>query len=257
MRVLILQHIPCEPAAAYADTLRAHDVETTVVETERVEWPLDWRPFDGVLAMGGPMGANDHRSRPWLVGEQRLIRDAVGAGRAFFGVCLGAQLLAASFGAEVRPGPRPEIGVLPVFRTAEGGADPLFADLPATLPAFHWHSDTFGLPDEAVLLWTSAAYRNQAFRIGPVAYGVQFHLEAPASLVRAWAGVPEYGASLELLGGVRVLPALVDELERHEPELLRYARAVLSGWIEHCLRRAAEKAGDQQGKRSLRISAFR
>jgi GMP synthase (glutamine-hydrolysing) len=251
--VLVLQHISCEPAAAYADVLRSHGVATTVVETDRAEWPLDWRPFDGVLAMGGPMRANDHGSLPWLAHERQLIRDSVRAGRAFFGVCLGAQLLAASLGAEVRPGPRPEIGVLPVFRTPEGGADPVLGRLPGMLSAFHWHGDTFELPDGAVLLASSAAYRNQAFRVGPVAYGVQFHLEASASTVASWAAVPEYRASLEHVGGARALPGLVGDLERHEPELRRCAEAVLSAWIEHCL----VPVRTQQGKRNLRVPSFR
>ena len=219
MRVLVLQHVECEPPGIYADVLGEHDVEIDVVDAGGGGLP-DWRAFDGILAMGGPMSAND------LVGGQRLIGDAVRAGKAYFGVCLGAQLLAASFGAAVR-------------RTAAGGADPVFARTPVELPAFHWHSDAFELPRGGVLLWSSAACRNQAFRIGSHAYGVQFHLEATASMVRRWARLPDYAASLERVGGTPVLAGLVADLERHEPELRRAARAVLADWIEHCLAPAA------------------
>jgi len=244
VRVLVLQQVACEPPGVYADVLDEHDVELAVVEAGGAGRPLDWRAFDGIVAMGGPTSAND------LLDEQRLIGDAVRAGKAFFGVCLGAQLFAASFGAAVRVARLPEIGMLPVLRTAEGDADAVFARTPHELPAFHWHSDTFELPEGGVLLWTSEACRNQAFRVGSHAYGVQFHLEATAPMVRRWARLPEYGASLERVRGARVLPGLLADLERHEPELQRSARAVLTGWIEHCLVPAAiSKPGEVPASR--------
>ena len=233
MRVLVLQHVECEPPGVYADVLGEHDVAIDVVDAGGGGQLPDSRAFDGILAMGGPMSAND------LVAGQRLIGDAVRAGKAYFGVCLGAQLLAASFGAAVCVAPVPEIGLLPVLRTAAGAADPVFARTPVELPAFHWHSDAFEVPRGGVLLWSSAACRNQAFRIGSHAYGVQFHLEATASMVRRWARLPDYAASLERVGGTRTLVGLVADLERHQPELRRAARAVLADWIEHCLVPAA------------------
>src|SRR4029077_12745333 len=129
--------------------------------------------FDAIVAMGGPMSVNDEAEHPWLVEEKALIRTAVERGVPFWGSCLGVQLLAASLGARVYAGPAPEVGVLPVELTPEAADDPVFAGLPQTVATLQWHGDTFDLPDGAVLLATSPAYRHQAFRVGPSAYGVQ------------------------------------------------------------------------------------
>ena len=87
------------------------------------------------------MGALDDDEHPWLVDEKRLIGDAVRSGLPFWGVCLGVQLLAASLGARVYPGPAPEVGVLPVLLTDEALADPVFAGTPRELLSLQWHGD--------------------------------------------------------------------------------------------------------------------
>ena len=146
---------------------------------------------------------------PWLADEKRLIAEAVEAGKPFWGVCLGVQLLAASLGARVYRGPAPEVGILPVTLTEEARRDPVFGALPEELPTLQWHGDTFDLPPGAVRLAGSPAYPNQAFKVGR-AYGVQFHLEVSPGLAREWAEVPEYAASLERMLG----PGALDRLSR-------------------------------------------
>jgi GMP synthase-like glutamine amidotransferase len=78
-----------------------------------------------------------------------LIAEAVAGETPYWGVCLGAQLLAASLGAKVAPGALPEVGVLPVQLTADAAGDPVFASAPTAFEAFHWHADTYDLPDGA------------------------------------------------------------------------------------------------------------
>ncbi|MGZ4202404.1 MAG: type 1 glutamine amidotransferase, partial [Thermoleophilaceae bacterium] len=123
LRVLVLQHIACEPPGAYEDVLRERGAELHRVELDEGEPLPDWRGHDAIVAMGGPMSANDDAELPWLASEKALIREAVSAGTPFLGVCLGAQLLAASLGARVYAGPA-EVGVLPVALTEEGVRDP-------------------------------------------------------------------------------------------------------------------------------------
>ena len=94
------------------------------MEVDEGEPLPDWRPFDAIVAMGGPMGVYEEDRLPWLGDEKRMIAQAVQAGTPFWGVCLGAQLLASSLGAEVRPGPVAEVGVMSVRRSVAARIDP-------------------------------------------------------------------------------------------------------------------------------------
>ena len=134
MRVLVLQHIACEHPGVFSEVMRERGVEAVAVELDRGEPLPDWREFDAVLAMGGPMGAGDDDDHPWLAAEKRLVAEAVGAGLPFLGVCLGVQLLAAALGARVYEAERAEVGLLEVELTAEGRDDPLFAGFDEQLP---------------------------------------------------------------------------------------------------------------------------
>src|SRR5207302_1873217 len=147
---LVLQHIACEPPGEYEDVLVEHGVSIHRVELDEGEPLPDRRAFDLIVAMGGPMSANDDDSLPWLTDEKRLISEAVRAGTPFWGACLGAQLLAASMGGRVYPGPEPEVGLLPVTLTEAGRGDTLFEGLPVELLTLQWHGDTFDLPEGAV-----------------------------------------------------------------------------------------------------------
>lgn len=164
----------------------------------------------GVVVMGGPMGALDDAAHPSLPAERALLAGAVAAGVPVLGVCLGAQLLAAAAGAEVTRAPVPEHGVGAVTLTAEGVADPLLGGLGDDLPVVHWHGDTFGIPDAAVRLAGSAECENQAFRLGPRAWGLQFHVEVDPALVDAWTPHLPPGMSLDGdLGAVEAVGRVV------------------------------------------------
>ena len=121
----MLQHIACEHPGVFSEVMEERGVEAVPVELDEGEALPDWREFDAVLAMGGPMGAYDDAEHPWLAAEKELVREAVEDGRPFLGVCLGVQLLAAALGAEVRPMPNgAEVGLLPVELTDEGRGAP-------------------------------------------------------------------------------------------------------------------------------------
>jgi len=231
---LVLQHIACEPPGAYEDELRAWGAELHRVELDQGEPLPDWREFDGIIVMGGPMGTYEQRRLAWLAPEQRLIGEAARAGVPLWGVCLGAQLLAAALGARVSPGADPEVGVLPVYRTAQATQDPVFARLPDEFFALHWHGDTYELPRGAVQLARSARYEQQAFVAGR-AYGLQFHLEVDAGLGAQWAEVRAYAESLERLMGAGALPTLLAQVRDRESEMVALARGLFAGWLEHAV----------------------
>jgi GMP synthase (glutamine-hydrolysing) len=231
LRVLVLQHIACEPPGVFEEVLQDRGAELHRVELDEGEPLPDWREFDAIVAMGGPMSVNDEATLPWLTEEKRAIGEAVRAGTPFWGVCLGVQLLAASLGARVYPGPEPEVGLIPVELTDEGGADPVFAGLESGLATLQWHGDTYDLPEGAVGLARSPAYENQAFRFER-AYGVQFHLEVSAAMAREWADVPEYVASLERTLGAAGAPAFLAAIEERADEMRAAGRVLFGRWLD-------------------------
>lgn len=232
MKVLVLQHIACEPPGEFEEVLKARRASIHRVELDELELLPDWRGFDAIVAMGGPMSVYDDAAFPWLTGEKRLIHDAVHAGMPFFGTCLGVQLLAASLGARVYSGSKPEVGLLPVTLTDEATRDPVFRRLPRELMALQWHGDTFDLPDGAVLLASSPAYPAQAFRWGSSAYGVQFHLEVDVELATEWGQVPMYRESLKRVLGPNAMGALVDDLRVHSAGMQSSARTLFDQWLQ-------------------------
>jgi GMP synthase (glutamine-hydrolysing) len=185
---VVIQHAAYEGPGAIADAIASAGGDCTIVRVDRGD-PIPasdaTATMAGLVVMGGPMGVHDDQG--WLAQERHLIKTAVDAGLPVLGVCLGAQQLAAAFGAEVSAGPDPEVGVGDVHLTPHAVHDPVFGPAPTPLPCLHWHGDTFSLPEGAVLLASTEAYAHQAFRIGPRAYGLQFHVEATAALVGRWA----------------------------------------------------------------------
>jgi len=236
--VLVLQHIACEPPGVYEDVLRERGATLRRVEVDAGDELPDWREFDAIVAMGGPMSANDDDALPWLREEKELVAEAVCAGIPFWGVCLGVQLLAASLGARVYAGAEPEVGVLPVELTEEGRRDHVFSALPPTVPALQWHGDTFDLPPGAVRLAGSPAYPNQAFRFES-AYGVQFHLEVSRDMAREWVDVPEYADALERTIGSQTLLHAVDE---RVDEMLELGRVLFERWLDRVVRTSSFNA---------------
>jgi GMP synthase (glutamine-hydrolysing) len=139
---------------------------------------------DALIVLGGPMSAYDDEVAPWLPSVRELLVSAIDDGVPTIGICLGAQLLAVAAGGTVERGDQgPEIGLGEVTITT--GDELLTAGV---LPVVQWHYDIVtSLPDSAEVLGSSELYPIQAFRIGEVAWGLQFHIEADADLVRTWA----------------------------------------------------------------------
>lgn len=235
-RACVLQHIGCEPPGLFCDVLRQRHIAVKTVEVDQGGPLPDWREPDVVIAMGGPMGVHDESEHAWLAGEKRWIAQAVRSGVPFFGVCLGAQLLAASLGAEVRAGEVPEVGVLPVTLTADGRADPVFAALGTQFPALQWHGDTFGIPAGAVRLAASAAYPNQAFRFGQVAYAVQFHVEVTEAMLAEWREVPAYQRSAEMVLGRSGFEILAAGFAAARAAMARSAHLMFASWLDQAAR---------------------
>ena len=177
MNIHFLQHVPFEGLGSIAGWIadKNYHLQTTrLFNNETLPKVSD---FDGLIVMGGPMGIYDHEQYPWLPAEKRLIADAVGSDRKILGICLGAQLIADVLGTKVFKNKYKEIGWFPVEKTPEAAKTAINAVLPDKLEVFHWHGDTFDIPQKAVRLFSSEACANQAFIYDDRVLALQFHLE--------------------------------------------------------------------------------
>lgn len=184
LRAHYIQHVWFEGPGSIATWLGARHATVTSTQVYRdARWPaLD--SFDWLIVLGGPMSVNEEGFYPWLAPEKRFLREAIEAGRPVLGICLGAQLLASALGASVRPNPQPEIGwwpIVPVPSHSPSPFAPLFDD---PIEAFHWHGETYDLPDGAVWLARSAACSQQAFSHGERVLGLQCHFETTPDAAR-------------------------------------------------------------------------
>ena len=190
MRALVIMHVENEGPGVFGDLLEAAGVETRVARLHLGDRLPDAGEIDAALSMGGPMNVYEEEQYPFLRDETRFLQDAAARGLPVLGICLGAQMIAKAAGAAVTKNAVEEVGWRTVDLTDEGVADPLFRGLPAVLPVFQWHGDTFAVPDGGALLATGVDCHNQAFRFRR-SYGLQFHLEADRALLAAWfAGKP-------------------------------------------------------------------
>lgn len=178
MRAHYLQHVPFEGLGAIEPWLQ--DRGATLSRTRLFAGESLPRPDDPdiLIVMGGPMSVNDEADLPWLVDEKRFIGACIEHGIPVLGICLGAQLIAASAGAAVRPAAHHEIGWWPVHGVGRDRPDrPAALHFPAEEVVFQWHGDTFDLPAGAIRLSESPVCPNQAFLLGSNVVGLQYHLE--------------------------------------------------------------------------------
>jgi GMP synthase-like glutamine amidotransferase len=186
-RLLVLQFEDACPAGRLGDWLAEAGLELEVRRADLGEVPESLNSYDGVLVLGSRGSANGDVA--YLASVKALLRDAVAKQVPTLGVCFGAQLLAIANGGRVEPNPDgPELGAYLVAKRSSAATDPLFRELPITPDVVQWHWDAItSLPPGAIQLASSVTCENQAFRLGRVAWGVQFHLETTPQIVAQWA----------------------------------------------------------------------
>ncbi|HSA97842.1 MAG TPA: gamma-glutamyl-gamma-aminobutyrate hydrolase family protein [Candidatus Nitrosotenuis sp.] len=178
MSVLVIQNARLEGPGMLGNLLESDGFALDVVFAKKEKIPAP--DHDAVLILGAPESANDNLN--YLKDEMALIRSASEKNIPVLGICLGSQLIAKAFGANVYPGPLKEIGFYDDVLLDSSPS--LFEGISSPFTVFHWHGDTFDIPKNATRLAYSGLY-NQAFQIGS-AVGLQFHLEVTKQDITSW-----------------------------------------------------------------------
>ena len=186
---LVLSHVAFEDLGTLEAPLleRGFEIESLLAATAR--FPLrQAETCDLLVILGGPIGVYDQQDFPFLKDEIACIRERLSARKPILGICLGAQLMAAALGARVYPGAHgAEIGWFPLEAASSAEPPIWFAPLLADgLSVFHWHGDTFDLPQGALHLAKTERYEHQAFAIEDFALALQFHPEVTAADLESW-----------------------------------------------------------------------
>jgi GMP synthase-like glutamine amidotransferase len=195
MSVLICKNIEAEGPGTIEDFLNGKNIAYTILELSKTAYIPDPAEFDTLLMMGGPMSVNEEDLYPYIKKEEKLVRDFIAQDKRVLGVCLGAQIMAKALGSKVYKGAEKEIGWYDIDITEEGlrddrivslAAHPQAGDIWRKFKVFHWHGETFDIPNGAARLASSALYPNQAFRYGQNAYAFQFHIEVRKAMIYEW-----------------------------------------------------------------------
>lgn len=181
--IAIIRHSPTEGPGHFATFLDRHSLPWTLVRID-VGDPVPESPDDfcGLCLMGGPMSVNDNL--PWIPAVLELIRATVAADKPVIGHCLGGQLMSRALGGSVQRNPVKEIGWGDVTVVDSPEANTWFGDA-RTFEAFHWHGETFSIPEGATRVLESAVCRNQAFVFGKH-LGMQCHVEMTEKMIQDW-----------------------------------------------------------------------
>lgn len=187
MKVHYFQHVSFEGVACMQSFFDEHaqSVERTMVYNGQ-NFP-DLNSYDILIIMGGPMGTYDEDKYPWLVVEKEYIAKAIKANKFVLGICLGAQLIADVLGADIYKNTYREIGWHPITFNKALENSAYYGIFPAKADIYHWHGDTFDMPENALHIGSSEACKNQGFIYNDRVIGLQFHLETNPEWVESLA----------------------------------------------------------------------
>lgn len=225
--VLVVQHTALDPAGILGEELIHCGAQLVIWLTEQHPTPPPGE-YDGLVIMGGPMGAYDDQQFPHLRLTVDLIQQFQREDKPILGVCLGAQLIARACGSRVYPHHTPELGFTPVQVVSATATEPWLQDFPPDLHVMQWHFDTFDLPETATLLMANTTCPHQAFRVGQKIYGFQFHLEVTADIVAGWQAMESEWIQANY-------PGLAEQFQRqvqaHGARSAAFARQVAQTWF--------------------------
>jgi len=194
--ILLVQHAPHEHPAALRRVLATQGVRTRWIHPYRGDSFPSLDEIGGIVSLGGPMSSNDEQEHPWIRPEMTLLQRAFENGLPILGICLGGQLLARALGKRVSANPVAEVGWFPLELTDSGKADRILASASQAPTVYHYHFETFEIPDGAECLARSSACERQAYKLNDHTYGLQFHPEADHQLLSEWMSIGDFDAEI-------------------------------------------------------------
>ena len=227
--IAVFRHLSTEGPGYFSEFLDEHKIPWQLVcidEGDAV--PSDASLFSGLVFMGGPMSVND--DLPWIAQVLPLIRDAVARDIPLLGHCLGGQLISKALGGRVTRNPVKEIGWGSTTVSDNATARTWFGDT-RSFEAFHWHGETFSLPQGATHLLSSTHCVNQAYTLGKH-LALQCHVEMTEKMIRDWCevGVDEIAASADS-PAVQSASTIHAQMAGKLPQLHIVARQLYKRWI--------------------------
>ncbi len=229
-RVAVIQHEVEAPPHLFGDWLAEGGAQVAVCRAYQGEPLPDPSSYDGLVVLGGAMGANDDATSPWLAPVRERIRAHARDGVPVLGICLGHQLAAVALGGRVEVNARGQtFGLRELAWTPDAHLDPLMSTVATPRRGVHWHDDIVtAVPEGTVVLARAEGVDVQAARFAPTVWGVQHHPEVDGELIGPWA---EADRELHLTQGLDT-DAVVAEIEAAHDELEAAWRPLAARFVE-------------------------
>lgn len=226
--VAIFRHIAHEGPGRLGDFLDQRGIPHTLIAIDRDD-PLPDSPeaFSGLVFMGGPMSVNDNL--PWIARALDLIRMAVAADIPVLGHCLGGQLMAKALGGAVTRNAVKEIGWGQATVVSHPEAAAWFGNN-RSFPAFHWHGETFSIPDGAVRLLETPWCAQQAFALGKH-LALQCHVEMTEAMIAEWCQVGRDEINASISPAVQSAEAIMAAMPDKLPAMAAVAEQLYGRWL--------------------------
>ncbi len=227
--IAIFRHVAVEGPGFLVEFLDARHIPWQLICIDEGDTvPSSASAYSALVFMGGPMSVND--DLPWISRELALIRDAVSQGIPVLGHCLGAQLISKALCAIVTRNPVKEIGWGEVTVAANPTAANWFGDI-QSFQAFHWHGETFSLPQGAVRLLSSEHCFNQGYAIGPH-LALQCHIEMTPEMIVKWCevGADEIAES-HASPAVQAAEQMQQQMTGYLPAMQQVALKLYTQWL--------------------------
>lgn len=229
--VAIFRHSLTEGPGYFAIFLEQHGIPWQLIAIdEGAAVPANADDFSGLCFMGGPMSVNDPLL--WIAPVCALIGEAVGQNIPVIGHCLGGQLMSKALGGQIVRNPVKEIGWGLVDGEDDAIARHWLGDFAGRSGmAFHWHGETFSIPEGASRLSGSQHCRNQMFALGPH-LGMQCHVEMTPEMIAKWCEQwDDERVSAKDRASAQAPQAMLAEIDRNLPVMRRLSEQLYSVWI--------------------------